>query len=183
MTTPLSKIVGLLPELTSNELTQLTALLSVRSAAASHPRDGALGRIKSKAGNSKPKAKKENGGKSTENKVSMYRDIPEYKEFKASEKALHSYLKGQEGDEKLLSHWVKKQSEIMALSDVDRANLLTSIPPVVAGFIEARNCWFRTKGNLSTEGPALGLEPPCGSNSEGREEVAEEGASAASPTA
>lgn len=172
-TTPLSKIIDLLPELTNGELTQLSALLSARVAAASYSMSKGPGSSKIKTGTPKPETSKKTSGKGKEKgktppKVSEYRDIPEYREFKASEKALHSYLKGQEGEKKMLSHWVNKQSEIQRLSGAEKEDLMASIPLVVAGFVEARNCWFRKKGNLSTEEPALGNESPKGKDSKER---------------
>lgn len=175
----------MLPELTISELSQLTALISVRSATTTHVVSKTPGSSKGKAGKpSKPSksAKKKDKVKPSP-KVSEYQDIPEYREFKASEKALHSYLKGQKGDERLLSHWVNRQSELLRLSETEKFDLMASIPLVVAGFIEARNCWFRTKDIFTSEKPTPGFESSKGNDSQKGEENATEGTSEADSNA
>lgn len=175
MTTSMSKVIDLLPELTPSELAQLSALLSVRLAAA--PKF--IGPSKNKAGPSGSKTKKKKEKEKSAPKVSEYRDIPEYKEFKASEKALHSYLKGQEGEKRLLSHYVGKMSEFALLTQRQRLNIRTGVPQVVAGFLEARDCWFRTKGIHPPEEPASDNESPEGVDPEEEESPAAEGTSEA----
>jgi len=156
MSTALSKIIELLHQLNKNELSQLHALISVRSAAAINSggsgRSGQSGTAGNASGQSKTRS---GGGKKNKvplpNKVSPYKDNPIFEEFKASEKALNAYLRDKQGDEKLLSHWVNKRSEIMKLSPAERNNLMSTIPRVVAGFIEARDNWIHAKGTLSVQ--------------------------------
>jgi hypothetical protein len=82
---------------------------------------------------------------------SVYKDIPEYKNFKATEKTLKTFLKTRTNvDEQKLSFWV--------------STAVSTKPGVISDFLEARQCWFRVKHTVtSASDPAAGggSSPPA----------------------
>ena len=115
---------------------QLTAVASAALAlgGSAPPKLSGSGRQRtasaSKAGGKKKKTK------GPAKQVSKYADVKEYKDYKASEKVLRTFLR-QEG--KVLSEY-----------DPNADNL----PVAVAGFLEARQCFFRYKTSTLSDGGA-----------------------------
>jgi hypothetical protein len=81
----------------------------------------------------KPKAK----DAKKKQKVSVYKDIPEYRTFKANEKMLKTFLFSRTNvDERKLSFWT--------------STAVLTKPGVISDFLESRQCWFRVKSTLQS---------------------------------
>jgi hypothetical protein len=81
------------------------------------------------------KAAKSGPTKKQGNPTSEYANIDEYNSFKSAEKTLKAFLKEQQAE---------NPSVKLSSFKEDSADL----PSAVAGFFEARQCWFRKKESL-----------------------------------
>jgi len=143
----LSNILSSLPQLGSSELKTVIATAQALLGKEHSGTDRKSSRVQAKPGgtkSAKPKAPAQ--------KVSAYANEETYIDFKSSEKALKAFLKVES----------EKAGGPIKLSDFKEGDI--AIPKVVAGFYEARHCWFRAKAELGTKSPP-GDDPQAGDSS------------------